>query len=116
MSAHGPVEQNFGGPWTILKLDTVEAFLRAFVQVMKKNNFRTVYIDGFAGSGASTVPQPAQLSLLDQATRIDGSARRALDLAPGFDELIFIDAKARNIRSLQEMSAGRQNVKILRGD
>ena len=46
--------QPFGGEHTRRKLDVVAKYLSAYVTVMKKQDFRLFYVDGFAGSGAST--------------------------------------------------------------
>lgn len=45
--------QPFGGAHTRRKLDVVAKYLAAYVTVMKKQDFRLYYVDGFAGSGAS---------------------------------------------------------------
>ena len=44
-------EQRFGGIWTMVKLDAIEEYLKAYSNVMKNQNFRLCYIDTFAGSG-----------------------------------------------------------------
>ena len=46
--------QSFGGEHTRKKLDVVAKYLAAYATVMKKQEFRLFYVDGFAGSGAST--------------------------------------------------------------
>jgi three-Cys-motif partner protein len=48
--------QKFGGPWTVLKIETVAAYLKAFCTALQakptpSHPFRRIYIDGFAGSG-----------------------------------------------------------------
>ena len=42
----------FGGDWTKDKLDMVERYLNAYTTALKKKDyFRLMYIDAFAGSG-----------------------------------------------------------------
>ena len=52
--------QAFGGEHTRRKLDVIAKYLAAYVTVMKKQNFRLFYVDGFAGSGASTSKAESQ--------------------------------------------------------
>lgn len=54
--------QSFGGEHTRRKLDVVEKYLTAYVTVMKKQDFRLFYVDGFAGSGGSSPKAETQLS------------------------------------------------------
>jgi hypothetical protein len=46
--------QRFGGPWSLMKVQTVEKYLAAYTTALSKQNFRRVYIDAFAGSGSFT--------------------------------------------------------------
>jgi hypothetical protein len=47
--------EKFGGAWTAKKLEVFEKYLIAYRQIFKMNEaasfFKTLYIDGFAGSG-----------------------------------------------------------------
>ncbi len=49
------MRQEFGGAWTEAKLQALEDYLKAYMTIMRGNpgaqNFRTIYLDGFAGSG-----------------------------------------------------------------
>ena len=47
------VEQatQFGGDWTVHKLNILECYLDAYTTALKKQPFDLVYIDTFAGSG-----------------------------------------------------------------
>jgi hypothetical protein len=47
----------FGGPWTIMKIEMVAAYLKAFTTLLfnkpsPSRPFKRIYIDGFAGSGS----------------------------------------------------------------
>lgn len=96
--------QPFGGAHTRRKLDVVAKYLAAYVTVMKKQNFRLFYVDGFAGSGASTSKSEAERSqdptLFLTADVLDGSPTRALSIEPPFDQYILIETSDQNVRSL----------------
>jgi three-Cys-motif partner protein len=96
--------QSFGGEHTRRKLDVVSKYLAAYVTVMKKQDFRLFYVDGFAGSGASTSKAEAEKSqdptLFPTADVLDGSPIRALTVEPPFDHYIFVEKSNENVRSL----------------
>lgn len=108
--------QAFGGEHTRRKLDVVAKYLAAYVTVMKKQEFRLFYVDGFAGSGAST-PRTESLksddpTLFPTADVIDGSPVRALGIDPPFDQYIFIEKSGENVRSLAGLCAEFPNRQI----
>lgn len=84
----------FGGPWTLLKLDALEAYLKAYIQVMKNQKFKLVYIDAFAGSG--------ELSFKNNSATHAGSARRALE-TEGFNKYIFIEPNQQRYKQLHKL-------------
>jgi three-Cys-motif partner protein len=96
--------QSFGGDHTRRKLDVVAKYLAAYATVMKKQEFRLFYVDGFAGSGASTSKAEAEKSqdptLFPTADVLEGSPTRALTVEPPFDHYIFIEKSDENVRSL----------------
>jgi three-Cys-motif partner protein len=96
--------QPFGGEHTRRKLDVVAKYLAAYVTVMKKQNFRLFYVDGFAGSGASTSKAAAERSqdptLFPSGEVLDGSPIRALSVEPPFDQYLFIEKSDQNVQSL----------------
>jgi three-Cys-motif partner protein len=110
--------QEFGDKHTKKKLETVEAYLRAFTTALKKQNFTLYYIDACAGSGAS-VPKQSRAragvntdqvglgisteEIADADLIVQGSATRALSINPPFDRYIFNDARRSNVRSLSEI-------------
>jgi hypothetical protein len=54
---HKGSAQKFGGPWTIMKVEMVAGYLKAFTTLLfnkpsPSRPFKRVYIDGFAGSGS----------------------------------------------------------------
>lgn len=96
--------QSFGGSHTERKLDVVAKYLSAYVTVMKRQNFELHYVDGFAGSGASTSSQePDEASepgLFETGAITVGSPLRALQIDPPFDRYLFIDSNEQNVASL----------------
>jgi three-Cys-motif partner protein len=114
--------QAFGGGHTRRKLDVVAKYLAAYVTVMKKQDFRLYYVDGFAGSGASTSKTESQRSddptLFSTADVVEGSPVRALEVEPPFDRYIFIDKSDVNVRSLSGLRAqfSTRQIDIVHGD
>lgn len=113
--------QKFGGPWSVVKLNDVENYLRAFSNVLKNQPYKRIYIDAFAGSGEMTYKSGEALPLFDegeQHTKVQGSAKRALAVAPPFDQLTFIDNKKKNIEALEKLTATQPSGRcsIIRND
>lgn len=114
------VPQEFGSGHTEAKLATVEKYLKAFTTALA-GKFTLVYVDAFAGSGASTPKtNKLQIRLIETDDIIDGSTRRALRIAPSFDRFIFIEKLGRNLKSLQglkeEFPTQENRIEILPGD
>jgi three-Cys-motif partner protein len=106
MSTH-----RFGGSWTERKLAALGAYLVQYQVIFKKNpgaqNFRTVYVDAFAGTGErDTRTQKDKVSLFgygDETREFQqGSARVALNLKDKFHKYVFIDRKAAHIEALRQ--------------
>ena len=115
--------QKFGGPWSLLKVETVASYLHAFNVALRQQPsptmpFRRIYIDAFAGSGDfsfSTDSAP----LFDEDASIthhSGSAKRALEVDPPFDELIFIEQSEKNVEKLRTLCAPFKSAKVIPGD
>src|SRR5665213_4831 len=108
--------QKFGGFWSLLKVEAVEKYLRAYATAMSKQSFELVYIDAFAGSGSFTFGEGMPLMGEDEATRVfAGSVKRALAL-DAFKQLFFIESNERNIASLKALATGDKRVEIISGD
>ena len=45
-----PAQSNFYGPHTEAKLKAIAAYLNAFLQVVSKQNFETIYVDALVTS------------------------------------------------------------------
>jgi three-Cys-motif partner protein len=101
----------FGGSWTERKLAALGAYLVQYQVIFKKNpgaqNFQTVYVDAFAGTGDRDVRgETSEVSLFgygDETREFQqGSARVALDLKDKFHHYVFIDRKAGHIEALRK--------------
>ena len=112
-------QKPFAGPHTANKLDKLEAYLKAYLTVLKKQDFHTIYFDAFAGTGKAPISVSSEpvLPLDDDATTfIVGSARRALDPDLSFSEYIFVEkgrAKAQELEDLKDAyPAKAERIKI----
>jgi three-Cys-motif partner protein len=103
----------FGGGWTDKKLKALSDYLTQYRQIMTANEkarfFKTIYLDGFAGTGerrdSGSDQTEDQLSLTpDWDNEIQeykrGSAAVALDLDSPFDQYVFIDKSGRHASEL----------------
>jgi three-Cys-motif partner protein len=118
---HGGSAQKFGGPWTIMKVEMVASYLKAFTTLLfdkpsPSRCFKRVYIDGFAGSGSFKFGAITTGFFTCDATEIAGSAQRALSVAPPFDALHFIEKRPACLKALRKMTAGDPRVTIHDGD
>jgi three-Cys-motif partner protein len=106
--------RSFGGQWTEQKLKAVEDYLGAYMTIMKRNPrarvFRTIYLDGFAGSGRRYAKEPTdaqrtftELQEPDAQLFYKGSPRRALELLKPFDEYIFVEIDEEAAAELQDL-------------
>ena len=104
----------FGGRWTSQKLDILERYLDAYTTALKRQKFKLMYIDAFAGSGRIALRG-------DNEARgfLDGSAARAIKIRnKAFDRLIFVEkdaARCRELRDLRRHHKGR-NIDIVGAD
>jgi three-Cys-motif partner protein len=101
-------EHFFGGPWTELKLDAVEYYLKFYTVALKNKGFKLWYIDAFAGTGDRAVEREAG-GLFDgmpAEKRVDilaGSAKRALAVVPPFDNFVFIELDDERYAALKRL-------------
>jgi three-Cys-motif partner protein len=111
----------FGGPWTVEKLDALRAYLVGYVQALKNQPFRRCYIDAFAGTGDRAAKRQEAASLLDLPeldVMTKGSARVALEIEPPFDRYIFIEKRRRRSSALNHLKLEFPNraIEILNED
>jgi three-Cys-motif partner protein len=108
-------DHRFGGDWTTEKLEILGGYLSAYTTALKKQNFRTGYIDAFAGSGyrtpsgapaadgQTTLFADAELAEPESKQWLDGSARIALNSSPRFDKYIFIERSRQRCSDLESL-------------
>ena len=90
---------NYGGQWTLEKLNILESYLIAYTTALKKQNFKLMYIDAFAGTGY------VEFQDEDAKYLIDGSAAIAANINDKpFDRLIFIEKDQNRCRELEKLS------------
>lgn len=105
--ANEPSEE-WGGPWTEKKLEAFSKYVWSYLTIMKRFPYwKTIYFDGFAGSG--TREKRANNDLMQQLKITEeeektykGAAERVLGLQElGFDFYYFIDKKEESINKLK---------------
>jgi len=111
----------FGGKWTQEKIKCLKKYLPAYTTALKKQRFRKIYIDAFAGTGErinasrehldsnqydfSMLLEAPQTFVISekQAEFFDGSAKIALDCQPPFDEFHFIEKDKKKAARLKQL-------------
>jgi three-Cys-motif partner protein len=122
--SNGISDHEFGGVSTDLKLSIVESYLTAFTIALRGKFKELWYIDAFAGTGERTVKLATRdgdlfdVAQEEQIERHRGSARIAIETAPPFDRLIFMDMDPRHCEALRELRADHpaRQIEILEGD
>jgi three-Cys-motif partner protein len=98
----------FAGGHTIKKLNAIEGYLHGYQTVMKKQNFITAFFDAFAGTGdLPTGYDDGGLlaDVVDKDEMVQGSARRALQVAPPFHRYIFVEKMKGKVEELLRVKA-----------
>jgi three-Cys-motif partner protein len=119
-----PVDHPFGGQHTELKLSVIEKYLKQFSTALRGKFSELWYIDAFAGTGTRTIKheeRPAGLLGPAEPEKIEqrrGSAQIAIDVAPNFDRIIFIESKPSHVQALIELKAKYpdREIEIIKGD
>ena len=94
---------DFGGSWTVLKLEILENYLDFYTTALKFQPFSLMYIDAFAGTGRINPRRE------DEGAEefIEGSAARALNVDDKpFDRLVFVEKDADRYESLEDLRNG----------
>ena len=100
---------DWGGPWTEKKLDAFSKYVWAYLTIMKKTSYwKTIYFDGFAGSGTrekeTNTELYQQLKITEEEEKTyKGAAERILGLKDdlSFDFYYFIDNKEESLEKLK---------------
>jgi three-Cys-motif partner protein len=116
-------EHVFGGPWTQIKLDAVEYYLRCYTTALGRRPFDLWYIDSFAGTGEQTVDR-LDGGLFDGRPigqireTLAGSARRALAVEPPFHHFIFIEDDPERCVALEQLRSENpsKDIRVIEGD
>jgi three-Cys-motif partner protein len=118
--------QRFGGDWTEDKLSRIKEYHEAYNKALKNQPFKREYIDAFAGTGYREVTCEGtdeamlfpELGAQDVRQFLDGSARIALNVEPGYHRFTFIEKKPDKVKELQKLKAEFTNkeIRIEEGD
>jgi three-Cys-motif partner protein len=106
-----PVEHEFGGQHTEIKLSIVEGYLKAYTTALRPDFDQLWYVDAFAGTGSRTVRTERHGGDLVEAPVEEsiehrrGSAQIALEIRPNFDFLLFIESNQNHAAALRELAA-----------
>jgi len=104
----------FGGNWTEAKMEIVVDYAKAYLTIMNKQNWvKTLYFDGFAGSGL--------IDTKENEESVKGAALRILEIQDPkpFDIYYFVEKDERNKLSLQsqmEENYFGKNIHIVQAD
>ncbi len=114
----------YGGPWSELKVAAVKYYLECYTNALSRIGMKLWYIDAFAGSGDRESERKIG-GLLDGGKPIEkiietteGSARKALNVVPPFDQLVFIEknhTRVNDLKNLRNEYPGR-NIDVRQGD
>lgn len=119
-------KQQFGGDWTEDKLSRIREYLQAYNTALKNQRFTREYIDAFAGTGYREVKcegtDEAMLfpELAEPKVRrfLEGSARIALNVEPGFNRFTFIEQNPNKVKDLLRLKGEfpGKDIRIEQGD
>lgn len=108
--ASEPQGDDWGGPWTEKKLQAFSKYVWSYLTIMKNNPYwKTIYFDGFAGSGTkekedeSELYKQLQITEQEEKTYI-GAAERVLTLNDDltFSYYYFIDKDEKSLDILKD--------------
>lgn len=106
-------EEEWGGPWTEKKLEAFIKYVRAYLTIMNKYKdrygWKTIYFDGFAGSGErkskATITLFDQLEVSEEQRKgYQGAAERVVKLPVPFhfDFYYFIEKRRKDLNKLKQ--------------
>lgn len=103
-------KQQWGGAWTEKKLDAFSKYVWSYLKIMNSNNYwKTIYFDGFAGSGSRTSETGNELYTqleisFDEERIYEGAAERILKMKDElkFDFYYFVDKNPDSLNQLKE--------------
>lgn len=89
----------FGGNWTEQKIEMIVDYARAYLTIMNRYpQFKTLYLDGFAGSGDIFKDDETDIEI------IKGTAIRVLEITTPktFDQYYFVEKDEKNKEELEQ--------------
>jgi three-Cys-motif partner protein len=89
----------FGNTWTYQKIQIVELYAKAYLQIMKQYSYwKLMYFDGFAGTGEIKIEGKME------SQTIEGAAKRimSIDEPRIFDMYYFVELDKRKAEKLRE--------------
>jgi three-Cys-motif partner protein len=109
----------WGGTWTEKKLDAFAKYVKAYLTIMNKHpELKTVYFDGFAGSGERKNECDTDLLRelpinIEELKVYKGAAERVLSLPENFSFFFyyFIDSNCASLDKLKQKLSPYQNTK-----
>ena len=121
---------NFGGDWTIQKLSIIDQYLSAYTKVLKNSKVKTIYIDGFAGSGETVFKSDDEVVATQQTTFLPNEKIEEISVAEGsavlslkydFDGYYFVELDADRMAKLKariknDFPEKFNKIKFLKGD
>lgn len=116
-------QHKFGGSWTEKKLQKLGAYLQRYKQALKKQPFRKIYVDAFAGTGYRSIVelenQPS-FGFADFSELAKGSAVVALEGDPPFDSYVLIEKNRRRFEELRQLASQfptkRDSISFIKAD
>ena len=112
--------QQFGGQWTVEKLEILRQYLDSYTTALKDQPFNLIYVDGFAGPGVwSPGTEYGDEDYGEFREVVEGSATIALNIDDKpFDRFVFIEMDPDHANSLRRLRSEhpQRQIEIINGD
>lgn len=97
------IEQRFGSSHTLDKLKVLAEYLGAYTTALKKQNFKLIYVDAFAGTGEIRLltDGPLLQDVEEVEPVVEGSVHKALQVSPAFDRYVFVEKHREKAKKLE---------------
>jgi len=90
---------NFGGSWTYQKIQILELYAKAYLQIMKEHPYwKLMYFDGFAGTGEIKIEGKVDSKI------IEGAAKKIVSISDPrmFDMYYFVELDEKKAKQLKD--------------